>query len=258
MSLYLGNTLVAGVSGGGGDASLSADQTFSGVNTFNHADAGIQTNRVAGIGDTDTYLSLSSPANSLVLSAGGQSILNGLNVGSVTVSTLGTGANITASAGTTNSVTINSNNSDTDFIINKETSGTAFSYDSGTDTLTTEASNLVGFSEIGTWTPVFTNGGTTVALTTEYSKTGNTVNVELSGILNVGASAVYSIATSSLPFAPTSTVSLGLFTTSNGTITAVAYMTSTSITFRKPDGTQLEGDELSGIGAMSITYQDNN
>ena len=239
-------------------ASLTADQTFTGVNTFNNAAGGIQVDRITGIGDTDTYLSLSTPGNSLVLSAGGQSVLNGLNVGSTTVSVLGTSANITASAGTTNSVTINNNNSDTDFIINKQTSGTALSYDSGTDTLTTEAANLVGFSEIGTWTPVFTNGGSTIALTAEYSKTGNTVNVELSGILNVGASAAYSIATSSLPFAPTSTVSLGLFTTSNGTITAVANVTSTSITFRKPDGTQLQGDELTGIGAMSITYQDNN
>ena len=128
LNLLRGTTVLGSVtlpSGGGTGASLSADNVFTGANTFNNA-AGIVADRVVGIMDSDTYIDFSS-ANNIKLVSGGTEFLEGINFG------------------TANAVVVNPNFADLNFIISKQTSGTAFRYDGGTDTLSTEAANVVGF-----------------------------------------------------------------------------------------------------------------
>ena len=50
MAIYLGDTLLTGPSGGTA-ASLTADQTFTGVNTFSDTTVGIQTEKITGTTD---------------------------------------------------------------------------------------------------------------------------------------------------------------------------------------------------------------
>ena len=54
MAIYLGNTLLTGPSGGGGDASLSADQTFTGANTFTGSIITDSGTTLTGISDEET------------------------------------------------------------------------------------------------------------------------------------------------------------------------------------------------------------
>ena len=123
MAIYLGNTLLTGPSGGGGDASLSADQTFTGANTFSNA-GGIQTNRVTGIGDTDTYLDISGTLDNVIIAYAGNVAALSVSNGAVTVNPLAT--------------------DDMSFTVNKETTGVGISFNGPTDTLSSDAANIGG------------------------------------------------------------------------------------------------------------------
>ena len=112
-----------------------------------------------------------------------------------------------------------------------------------------------GGNESGTWTPVLNSAGTTSGLTGSYSKTGDTVQASFNGFIDPGPAGLFTVDTSSFPFAPSTTVSLGIFTTNNSAITAVGVMNSLSMIFWKPDGNPVTGDELTAVAAMNITYQ---
>ena len=109
----------------------------------------------------------------------------------------------------TTNLVINTSKEDRDFIVEKHAIGTAFSYDAGTDTTTIDSDtiNFVGNTftgvaekETGTWTPVFTNGGTEGAITATYSRVGNIVTINLGAAVGVSTStSFYSITEASLP-----------------------------------------------------------
>ena len=245
---------------GGTGASLTATQTFTGRNTFSDtaifsdssSDGSIQVaGRIAHQGDTDTYIDLSITG---VMQFG---------VNNISFFTL---LNVL----TTSIFTINPGFVDVDFLINKQTSGDALRYNSGTDTLSTEAANLVGFagSETGTWTPVFVNTGTMGTLTSTYTKTGNLVQVKCRGDIaaNTSNTGTY-INVSSLPFniASVGTEVTGTWITSLSSTTALGATTSgvaivsgssTRIYFiDTATGGPLNGDAIRGYLSFNLTYQ---
>ena len=156
MAIYLGNTLLTGPSGGGGDATLSADQTFTGVNTFNNAAGGIQVDRITGEGDTDTYIDLGT-TDKVEIAAGGITMLElfgsidtvllnadtSVYRGNTVVLQHSSTQNILTSTLVTGPV-FNPNAIDMDFTISKQTTGDALNYDASSDTLTVDAANIGG------------------------------------------------------------------------------------------------------------------
>ena len=255
MAIYLGNTLLTGPSGGGGDASLSADQTFTGANTFSNTTI-FSDNATAGSiqvastivhqGDEDTYIDFTD--NDIALRAG----------------------NVRGFSLNTTRVFLNPVGVDLDFTVNglgKE----AFSYDSGTDTFDVNADNITGVasSETGTWTPVWSNVGTIGTQTTTYSKVGETVTIQAECFIAVGTStSAVELQGTSLPFSPTGTyLSVGSFRMGtqsagflappvNTTEQGVVSLSSSSgnMQFVYGTNTLLTGDDVDGFISFTITY----
>ena len=117
---------------------LSDNQTFTGVNTFNNTSStgSIQTRRIAGIGNTGTYINFDS---NTLFGTGVNAIIEGS-----TTTTLRASSSNTIMQGTTTSTIFNSNRVDRDFVINKNASGEVIAYDAGTDTLTFDATTING------------------------------------------------------------------------------------------------------------------
>ena len=155
----------------------------------------------------------------------------------------------------------NTDRFDRDFNVNKQTSGFALYYNAGTDTLTTEAANLEGFagSETGTWTPVFTNGGTEGTVTAIYSKVGDTVTIAVEAQVDVSTSTgSYSITSASLPFQransliePSGTYRLGGLIATPG----ICGLFASGILFFDSSGITIKGNTISGDTSLTLTYQ---
>ena len=132
MAIYLGNTLLTGPSGGGGDATLSADQTFTGANTF-----------------SDTVLFTDTSTNGSIQVSG--SIANDLNqltniaiAPSDVVIEVSDDPHVSCSnTGGFKSVRINTNRNDIDFTV-RGTTNDAIDYNAGTNTFTLNAANIGG------------------------------------------------------------------------------------------------------------------
>ena len=158
----------------GGGASTGVANTWTATQTFNNTtDTGsIRVKRITGITDTGTYIDAGS-TNVIDIVAGTDTSI-GLNAVN---NTLDINSNITTFEATSilalqhgsthdiltsnsSGVTFNVDRLDRDFVIRKETSGEAFTYNAGTDTLTTTATNVVGF---GTATTVLGTAGQIVA-----------------------------------------------------------------------------------------------
>ena len=158
-------------------------------------------------------------------------------------------------------VFINSNQTDIDFLVRKHVTGDAINYDAGTDTLSTEAANLVGIagSETGTWTPVFVNGGTEGTATATYSRAGNIVNLNVVAPVDVGVASTYYITTTSLPFQLSNTdlIPSGTFFIGTTLFGAAALINGLGIVFIKPDRSITNGDEISSNTTFSLTYETN-
>ena len=251
MAIYLGNTLLTGPSGGGGDAVLANDQTFTGRNTFSDTaifsdtsstEGSIQVRNIHGIGVSDTYLTIVD--GFIVSTVKGTQIFDAFN------------------NGTTAAFVVNSNAADVDFSVHKMTSGdVAVGFDAGTDTFTVGAGNIVGVadSETGTWTAVFTNAGTVSAPVASYSKSGDIVTLSFIATVSVGGTGLYGVTSASLPF-PISNTNLQFY---GGfqvglippLIVGQVHLTSTGILFLKSDGSYMTGTEVSGLTSFTITYQ---
>ena len=264
MAIYLGNTLLTGPSGGTGDAVLADDQTFTGINTFNNA-AGIQVENI--VGATDMHITANGQEFITYDDSLGVDILQ---INSEFATALAVGGNSLMSFGSSTGVRVNPSFLDTDFLIQKQTSGNALSYDAGTDTLTTEAANLVGFAgaETGTWTPSFTGGGTQGTTTATYSKTGSTVIAQASVFIAPGTiPQPFALSPSSLPFSDNSPSNAAIGTyfvaATNNSLSqsnsgVVASGTATSIVFLdnvRED--ELAGTEIRGYIGFTLTYQTN-
>ena len=237
-------------SAGVGDAVLANNQTFTGVNVFNNTAGGIQARRITAVGDVDTYLDLSAS-----------------NIASIKVD----GNNVfQASVNPVSSQTvINNDNTDMNFVVRKQTTGSALTIDAGTDTFTVGSSNIVGVasSETGTWTPTWVNNGTLGTQTTTYSKVGDSVTVTGECRIAAGTSNRLELLQSSLPFAPivarlasgswwTSIVIGGNGSASLATASGIIGGSSTNLLFL--ESTTSDGilsTDVSGFFSFTLTYQ---
>ena len=229
-----------------GDVFLANDQTFTGLNVFSNA-GGIQTNRVTGIGDTDTYIDVSGLADdSMFFYTGGN-----INIG------------INATGNTFNALAL-----DMDFRVRKQTSGNALLFDAGTDTLSTDAANLVGFagSETGTWTPVFNRGGTQGTVNASYSKSGQTVTCYCEATIAASTNVSdFTMNTSSLPFTNNNSSVIAVGTYYSGLTSVIGFGTADSgVVAASPtvlffldviNSEPLDGNDLRGYIGFTITYQ---
>ena len=257
MAIYLGNTLLTGPSGGGGDAVLANNQTFTGQNTF--SDTAIFSNtgatgsivvaeRIAHQGELNTYISFAG-SNTIFFYANGD-------------------PNLTVS---TSNVLVNALSRDVDFEVRKSSTGNAISVDTGTDTFTVNTSNIVGVasSETGTWTPTWSNVGTIGTQTATYSKVGETVTIQAECFIAVGTStSAVELQSTSLPFSPTGTyLSVGSFRMGtqaagflappvNTTEQGVVSLSSSAggIQFVYGTNTLLTGNDVDGFISFTITY----
>ena len=262
MAIYLGNTLLTGPSGGTA-ASLTADQTFTGVNTFNNA-AGIQAESIVG-------------ASGMTLSANGTQFLE-IN-DSLGIELLNIESNLTRIRGTQGvslnlidgndnimsgfetNTTFNGTNQDRDFIVNG-TLGNAgvINYDAGTDTLTGNAGSYAGIAdqEAGTWTPTFNNTGTYTLASASYERAGGLVHIAMLALIGTGTTTNdLRLDVSSLPFVPSTAIAYGTYLegASGVTTPGTFLLTTTSSSFVKPDGTRIQDDEVTGSTSITITYQ---
>ena len=243
-----------------GDAVLANDQTFTGVNTFNNA-SGIQVENI--VGATDMHIS----ANGQEFITYDDSLgIDILQINSEFATTLSVGGNSLLSLSSGTGVRFNESFQDANFLIRKQTSGTALGYDAGTDTLSTEAANLVGFagSETGTWTPDFQFAGTQGTTTATYSRVGNTVVASCEAVLAAGTIAFnFAVTTASLPFTTSATsLSVGtFFNAATGTVVSpvesgTVIIVGTSLRFfDKGSTTNVKGTDLLGYLSFTITYE---
>ena len=131
MAIYLGNTLLTGPSGGGGDATLSADQTFTGANTFSDTtifnstsnNGSIRVDSITGVLSEDTNIAIGF--SSMVFEVADDSYIS------------------LSSLGSFKSFRINESRNDINFSVRGITND-AINYDAGTDTLTSTAANIGG------------------------------------------------------------------------------------------------------------------
>ena len=237
--------IAAGATANVGDAVLANTQTFTGLNTFSNA-GGIQSNRVTGIVDTDTYIDISEAFDdSMLFYTGG-------------AATLGMA---------TNTMIVNPLQGDVDFQINKQTAFEAIIYNGGTDTFTVNADNIVGIAsaETGTWTPTIQNAGTTSNVVARYTKSGSNVIAHVQADTTGGNAFIgLSIVLSSLPFALDSTLRVALGTyftaaTSSSLATSssgVLAIDSVNINFLdNANNTYLRGNDTRGFIGLTITYE---
>ena len=113
-----------------------------------------------------------------------------------------------------------------------------------------------GGSEVtGTWTPVLNNVASTSLLAGTYVKTGSIVKASFQGVIDPGTSGEFSVDTSSFPFTPNNTATLGLFAGSNFSLLATAILSDTAtMTFWKDGGNIVPATDPSGVAFMDITY----
>ena len=271
MAIYLGNTLLTGPSGGTGDAVLADDQTFTGINTFNNA-SGIQAERIVG-------------ATEMRLDGNGTEFLtydNSLGIEGLQITApfvfltaetaglgfaAGTGSTVNrASMGSVDTI-FNSGRSNVRFEVRKQTSGTAFSYNNTSDTLSTEAANLSGFagSETGTWTPSFLNAGTQGTTTATYSKSGQNVIVHCEVELAASGFTTFVMTLASLPFSVTSSANNASFGTYYNSSSNTPNVSADSGVVASDGGSiyfmdnstelPIRGTGLRGYLAFTLTYQ---
>ena len=229
---------------GGTGASLTADQTFTGVNTFSDT-GGVLATRFTGSNNTQNYLGFFSTNINLVAGGNGRVSVEAAN----------------------GNVTFNGLQLDSNFRVHGLGITDAIRYDSGTATLTSNASNFVGIAEkeTGTWSPTFNRGGTITNPTATYSKVGNTVTVHYNGdVPGDGTGVNFTMNDTSLPFTISNSTPQ-----SGGTylICANALITNTSdsgvvtyynnaLYFMDSNNNQvLHGDELRGYLGFTFTYQ---
>ena len=255
MSLYLGDTLIAGTSGGGGNAVLANDQTFTGINTFDSSevDGGIRVSRITSPANNSTNITLTNTGLGLTASSLN---LNGLVV-------MGTSLTVTGTDVTINPFSVSKN-----FTVNKATSGTGFSYNSGTDTLTSEATTYEGIAdqETGSFTPVFAQGGTEGTKTGFYERIGNVVTavVEVVMAANTDISSL-TMTLASLPYAfrsaGTRDVGMGTWWTGTSGVpflassSGVIVPSNTGVFFLDPSTNSfLSGSEVRGYIGFTMSY----
>ena len=261
---------------------LPLNNTFTGVNTFNNAAGGIQASRITGIGDTATRLDFDG-VDTATITAGGELMgtFDG-DTGDVTfqgsggVSLFGTGAilighnlpsDLTMVSTPSTGVVFNASRLDRDFEIRKQTTGTALSYNAGTDTLDLGAANITGVadSETGTWSPSISNAGTLGTPEATYTRAGKNVicHCNVTAATGTSTSNMF-VGASSLPFpiAPAAAnASIGTWFTSTNfspTTNATSGVVSTSGNlFFSNDalGRTINSTELRGFLGFTITYQ---
>ena len=250
MAIYLGDTLLTGPSGGTA-ASLTADQTFTGANTFSEtavfskdldADGSIQiADSITHQGDTGTYLSFGTALVQLRAQAG-------LDSNIVRVYE--------------DMTEFNPQYRDVDFIVRSDASHDAINYNAGTDTLLSEATNFTGIAdqETGTWTPTGTNTGVIQTITATYSRVGKTVTILLHLQTNTTTTSTDIVRIGGLPFdiASSTTFGMGYFSY-NAIDGMVRHSTSAvnSINFQKSDDTAFIGTDITSGGSAwrtSFTY----
>ena len=250
--------------------SLADNNDWTGVQTFSNT-AGIQVENI--VGATDMHISANGTEfithdDSLGVDAlqidGNFVLVNatsgyGFYIGGI----LGTDEILSLN---TSGVITNGGNLDRDFRVGKMTSGVALDFNAGTDTLSTEAANLVGFagSETGTWTPTFSFAGTQGATTATYSRVGNTVVASCEAVLAAGGIAFnFAVTTASLPFTTSATsLSVGtFFNAATGAVTSpveggTVIIVGTDLRFfDKGSTTNVKGTDLLGYISFTITYQ---
>ena len=167
-------------------------------------------------------------------------------------------------------VNINPFGLDMDFIVERLNGAAnhAIHFDAGTDTLSSHAVNFEGIAdqETGTWTPVFTNGGTEGTILATYSRSGQNVIASCNAVIAAGAASPFFLSDSSLPFPiggiTTTSCTYGSFSTYTGGTFIVGSVlvdpASTLALFLRNDGTIINGDDLLGTIEFSITYQTDN
>ena len=250
MAIYLGDTLLTGPSGGTG-ASLTADQTFTGANTFtdtavfSNITAGIKTNRIEDTSNGTTHIRFADN----VFSEGMTFITDSVEIMHFEADSSGA------------VITINNGRVDVDFSIRKQTSGVAFEFDAGTDTLSSAATNFTGIAdqESGTWTPTFTNGGTQGTINASYTRAGKTVTISCNGAVAASTStSSFTVNASSLPFAPISSRNFyGGYGTAGGgsSLTGVFSIGDNDGFFAETSTSTLKGNGLLGTLIFSATYE---
>ena len=263
---------------------LPLNNTFTGVNVFNNASGGVQVDRITAVGDADTYIGydfanvIQFAVDDTVIGefsavGGGQFTTSGAIalVSGTLVSGLYLGLNNGIIQGNLTTTDVNSSRVDRDFVIRKQTTGDALTYDAGTDTLTASAANIVGFGggggETGTWTPVFDNSGGVASTTTNtYSKSGQTVTLWWYGDLNVGTgTGPLALTAASLPFGIASDfgtftlTSCGTYANSSPTVDEfgmVRLFSAACYFSRASDGVLLNGNALlTSSFSFTMTYQ---
>ena len=248
---------------------LGNDQTITGVKTFSNP-LGIQVENIVGATETtitgngrrfldynNTFADVLTihPSLSTVVRGSAMSIQLG-------------NSNVNVFTATEGMVAINNFGNDVDLIMYKQGSGPiALSYNSGTDTLLTEADNLEGFAgaETGTFTPVFTNGGTEGTKNGSYSKTGQTVVCHVEAVIAASTSASSFRMSGGLPFGVSTggdSTAFGSYYTASGTNPTGTTTSGTCTVFNgdiyflvSASNTRLGGDDLRGYLGFTITYQ---
>ena len=265
---------------------LPLSNTFTQSNIFNSTSGvgSIQTNRISGIGDTDTYIDM-RVNNTVSMSAGGTEFLKiddsaGIELLNIESNltrirgTQGVSLNLTTDnenilSGDADGTTFNGGADDRNFEVRGTISNIGLNYDAGTHVLSTNATldGMVG-EEIGTWTPALGNLPSTAVPTGIagfYNKIGSLVRVTGVFTLNDFTSNFGSrIDTSSLPFQPifTSGVAFqGVAWNSNGRkYLAGAGGNNNGFNFGPTDlttSTHIWGDLANGTTEFSVTYTTN-
>ena len=239
--------------GGGTGASLSADNDFTGENTFSNT-AGINARRVTSTLNSATNISLGN---------------NSLGLSSATVSVTGTvlfGTSMTISG---TEVAINPFSiSNRDFNVNKTPSGVGIGYNATTDTLSSDAVNFEGIAdqETGSFTPVFAQGGVEGTKNGFYEKVGKTVTavVEVVMAANTDISSL-TMTLASLPYAfrssGTRDVAMGTWWTGTSGVpflassSGVIVPSNTGVFFLDPSTNSfLSGSEVRGYIGFTMSY----
>ena len=222
-------------------ASLTADQTFTGANTFSSSGGVL----------SDTFAGISNAGNRLHIFSTNINIDAGYN----------TRMSINSSNGDVN---FNSNQLNADFRVHGNGMVDGLAYNSGTNTLTSNATNFVGVAgnETGTWTPTFSNAGTVDTVTATYNKIGNKVTCHCEVSFSTTSSSVVFVQGNSLPFtrtAGTDRIACGTFF--SGTSNLATQTTHSGIVTIAPNVIFLEGTTYSGIIddylAFTLTYETN-
>ena len=272
------------------DTSVSND--WSALQSFTNgtSDGSVAVHRLVSNINNTSYVDLSAN-DGIILATGGNTVLSGLHIAGIPLTQVTVGQHcentvlqcssqidLQESASnrmariTPSEVAFNFGRNDVDFVVRKETTGDALTYDAGTDTLTAGAANVVGFGgggsgQTGTWTPTFTNsGGVVTTGVNTYSKSGQTVTVWWAGDLDPAtASGTLVLNPASLPFGIASSLGTFSFTPCGTYENSSATVSDFGMTrvflggfyfSRASDGLLLNGNAiLTASFSFTITYQ---